>query len=241
MSRLSNAMHHSLSEKSQLPDEDAKINPTTIRIAIFDDHTLIREMIAKSLNTTPGFEVVATGQSAADAIAAAEAHLPDVIIMDINMPGDGIKGAREIKSRFPVVKIIMLTSDDSEHLVSSALRAGAVGYVVKGSPVRQISRAVSDAAKGYSYVSSSLASKLLAPRAFGTPWFDDSATPALEITDTEAQILSRLAQGLTNEEIGAGTGLDGDTVGKFLSNILTKLHDCERADEIVQAQSSGRD
>ena len=227
-------MHHGLSEIPPFAPEDITIVSNRIRIAIFDDHALIREMIAKSLSTMPEFEVVATGQSANEAITAAETLLPDAIIMDVNMPGDGINGARDIKTRFPVIKIIMLTSDDSEHLVNLALRSGAVGYVIKGSPVREIASTIESAMAGYSYISPGLASKLLAPHAFGTPWFDDSEAVTFEITDTEAQILSRLAQGLTNEEIGAGVGLDSSTVAKFLTNILMKLHAFERAEEIIR-------
>ncbi len=229
-------MHHGLSIILPLAAEDATIVSDRIRIAIFDDHALIREMIAKSLSAMPEFEVVATGQSASDAITAAETQLPDAIIMDVNMPGDGINGARDIKTRFPVIKIIMLTSDDSEHLVNLALRSGAVGYVIKGSPVREIASAIESAMAGYSYISPGLASKLLAPRPFGAPWFDDSVAAPFEITDTETQILSRLAQGLTNEEISAGVGLEPRTVAKFLTNILMKLHAFERTEEIIRMQ-----
>lgn len=229
-----NSICHSLNEISPSSGDDTAVVADRITIAIFDDHGLIRELIAKSLGALPEFDVVATGKSASEAIAAAEELLPDIMILDINMPGDGIKGAGEIKTRFPAIKIIMLTSDDSEHLISSALRMGASAYLIKGSPVRQIATTIDAVVNGFSYVSPSLASKLLSPHAFGTPWFDDSAVTPFELTDTEGQILSRLAQGLTNDEIGAGVGLPAATVGKFLTNILMKLHAYESAEDILR-------
>lgn len=230
-----NSICHSLNDVTPSFDDDVSAVSNRISIAIFDDHTLIRELIAKSLGALPEFDVVATGKAASEAVAAADTLLPDVMILDVNMPGDGIKGAREIKSRYPAIKIIMLTSDDSEHLISSALRTGASAYLIKGSPVRQIASMIDAVVKGYSYMSPSLASKLLSPHAFGTPWFDDSSATSFELTTTEGQILSRLAQGLTNEEIGAGVGLTAATVGKFLTNILLKLHSYESSEDIMRS------
>jgi two-component system, NarL family, nitrate/nitrite response regulator NarL len=209
-------------------DEDKNIEPQQTRVALFDDHSLIRDMIVSMLAVTPGLEVVASGKSAEDAIRHTEINLPDVIIMDVNMPGNGIAAATAINTVFPAVKIVILTSDDSEHMISAALHAGALAYVIKGGPMRELIATIKTVAAGHSYMSPSFAEKLLTPRALGAPWMDDAAGVAIEITEREEQILRRYAQGLTHEEIGMGLGLSPGTIAKFVTNILLKLHAYER-------------
>jgi two-component system, NarL family, nitrate/nitrite response regulator NarL len=205
-------------------DEENGLGLQPVRVAVFDDHALFREMIVRTLSMDPQLEVVANGGSAAVAVEAAGSLLPDIVLLDINMPGDGIVGAREIKTRFPAVRIVMLTSDDSEHTIGAALRAGAFAYVIKGGPARQLVETLHGVMQGKSYISPALAAKLLSTRALGAPWTDDRGPMPFDVTEREEQILRRLAQGMTNDEIGASIGLSGATVAKFLTNILMKLH-----------------
>lgn len=197
-------------------------------MALFDDHALMRDMIANTLATTHGIEVVARGQSADDAIRATEAQLPDVVLMDLNMPGNGIAASTAINTVFPAVNIIILTSDDSEHMIATALRAGAMAYVIKGGPMRDLIATVKDVADGQAFISPAFAENLLAPRALGAPWMDERTAQSIDITDREEQVLRRFSQGLTKEEIGSSIGLSPATVGKIISNVLVKLHAYER-------------
>lgn len=204
------------------------IDDFNIRIAIFDDHRLFRDMVAAALAGTPGIDVIATGQSAEDAVRATEQNLPDVVIMDLNMPGNGIAAATAINTVFPAVKIVFLTSDDSEHMTGAALRAGALAYIIKGAPMREVIATVQSVAQGHAFISPAFAENLLTPRALGAPWMGEAAAHAIDITEREEQILRRYAQGLTHEEIGLGIGLSHQTVAKFITNILLKLHAQER-------------
>lgn len=208
--------------------EDQTLEHPVIRVAVFDDHALMRDMIAATLAANSDFEVVGTGQSAEDAIRIVERHLPDIVLMDVNMPGNGIAAATAINKVFPAVKIIILTSDDSEHTINTALRAGAMGYAIKGGAVRDLIAMMKAVAEGQAALTPAFAEQLLSPRSLGAPWMDDGATQAMELTDMEEQILRRYAQGLTPVEIGAGIGVAPQTVGKFLGNMLVKLHASER-------------
>lgn len=216
-------MRTTANRQEQRPEEVDDLEPDGLSVALFDDHELMRRTIASNLASVPGLDVVASGSSADEAIASAEALIPQVIILDVNMPGGGLSAARKINVAFPAIKIVMLTSDDSEHLVSSALRAGASAYVVKGSPLRELVETVKAVARGHSYISPGLSGKILSPRSLGTPWRADDQEPPFAILDREEQILRRLAQGLTMVEIGEGIGLSETTVAKYLTNILMKL------------------
>lgn len=196
-----------------------------ISIALFDDHERLRDSLAALLAREPGLEIIASGRSRADALAAAEAYLPDVVVLDINMPGDGLTCTRELKRAFPAISIIVLTSDDSEQTALAALQAGASALIDKGAPFSDLVAAISDVAAGYVYLSPKLAELLLPMSGRGTPWFGSSELGEVPLTYREEQILSRLAQGLTAGEIGPSVGLDAETVSKFLANILRKVHD----------------
>ena len=164
----------------------------------------------------------------AQPVAAAQVERFDIVLMDVNMPGSGIAAATAINKVFPAVKIIMLTSDDLEHTINAALRAGAMGYSIKGGAVRDLIAMMRAVADGQAFLTPAFAERLLSPRSLGAPWMDDRASQAMELTETEEQILRRYAQGLTPIEIGAGIGIAADTVGKFIGNILVKLHASER-------------
>lgn len=196
-----------------------------IRLALFDDHERLREGLISLLTAEPKFEIVASGRSKDDAISAAEGVLPDVMLLDVSMPGDGLICAREMTFNFPAVKIIVMTSDDSEQTVLSALSSGAVGFLDKGSSFRQIRQEILNVAEGYGYISPKLAELLLPVSGRGTPWFQSGELGDIPLTYREEQILSRLAQGLLPSEIGPSIGLETAVVAKMCANILRKLHD----------------
>jgi two-component system, NarL family, nitrate/nitrite response regulator NarL len=204
-----------------------------LRIALVDDHARVRDALAAVLARERDFEVVAAGSSGDEAIAIAEDLLPDVILLDINMPGDGIVAARRIFRVCPAIKIVMLTSADDAYLVDAALSAGARGYIVKGEPAAVIADTIRDIDSGQSYLAPSLAAKLLASPGYGAPWDGDTESP-IELVEREEQILRRLAQGLTYTEIAESTGLSAAAVAAFVTNILMKLHAQTVVDEALK-------
>src|SRR5918996_215157 len=171
-----------------------------IRVVVVDDHPLFRDGVANTLRSNNAFEVVAEGASADDAVRIAEDELPDIILLDVNMPGGGIEAARVIARVCPVVKTIMLTVSESDEHVAAALEAGARGYILKGIRGPELVRTVGAIHGGEPYVSPGLAARLLVQLKQATP-----ASPAKhgfsELTPREVQILSHVSRGQTNKEI----------------------------------------
>jgi two-component system nitrate/nitrite response regulator NarL len=118
-----------IQEREAMPGEEGE---ELIRVAIFDDHPIMCDGLVQTFSREPGFEVVGKGGTGAEAIQIAETMLPDLIFLDINMPGDGVQAARTISRSCPAVRIIMLTAHNDEQHVVDALRVGATGYVIKG-------------------------------------------------------------------------------------------------------------
>jgi two-component system, NarL family, nitrate/nitrite response regulator NarL len=196
-----------------------------IRIAIFDDHVAMRDVLARALTAEGTFEVVAQGSTADEAIACGPAELPDLMILDIHMPGGGLEAVRRLYLECPIVKSVILSSDDSEHIVSTALSTGAYGYLAKGQPLSAVISDLKLIASGQSQFSPGLASTLLPAQGVATPWQMRDDASELPLTAREEQILSRYAQGLTLEEIAASIGISETTTGASLTNILHKLHE----------------
>lgn len=195
-----------------------------IAVALIDDHVAMRDALALALLRDPAMEVVATGGSADEALGAAEAAAPDVILLDLNMPGSGLTAAERLARAAPASKIIMLTSADEAHLVDAALAAGASAFITKGTPVAAIRQTIRHVLAGKSFITPSLAANLLRRRPLAAPWGGEPDDQPFELLEREEQILLRLAQGLSNEEIGAGIGLEPASVEAFITNVLMKLH-----------------
>ena len=196
-----------------------------IRVALFDDHVLVRERLAAVLGNGYGLDVVATGGTVDEAVACAQSDLPDVLVLDVNMPGDGIEGARKIYQVCPFVKIVMLSTQDDAHVVSAALMGGAHAFVAKGLPTRDLAAVIQRIHGGQSDMPPELAQRLLAQRGFAAPWHDGKGSDDIDLTEREEQVLRRIAQGLTPDETGAGIGLTGAVVALILTNVLMKLHE----------------
>ncbi len=195
-----------------------------ITVALFDDHTAMRDALAKTLARDSGIDVVAAGSTAAEAIKYATDLVPDVVLLDLNMPGGGLNAARHLSRHAPATKIIVLTSDDAAHQVDAALMAGASAFLTKGSSSAEIRAAIRSVHKGMSELSPSLSVRLLSSRPVGTPWGMDTGQRPLELLEREEQILLRLSQGLTPQEIGESIGLSTAAVNAFMSNVLIKVH-----------------
>ncbi len=210
-----------------------------LHIAIVDDHPLFREGVAQVLSRQPDIEVVAEGESAEDALAIAATRLPDIMLLDVSMPGGGVNAARQIARAYPVVKIVMLTVSQDEDDVTEALRAGAQGYVLKGVAARDLVEILRSVASGGAYVTPSLAAGLLydltSPSKSQRP-----TSPLDDLTERERQILERVAAGDSNKEIGAELGVTEKTVKHHMSNILQKLQVRNRVEAALMARDEAR-
>ncbi len=207
-----------------------------LQVAIVDDHPLFREGVAHTLSIQPDIEVVAEGESAADAMHIAVERMPDIMLLDVSMPGTGLRAVREITAAFPVIKVVMLTVSEEEDDVTAALRAGARAYVLKGVPARELIRILRAVAEGEVYVTPSLAASLLFELTSGRP--SSPATNPLDVlTDRERQILERVAAGDSNKEIGVQLHVTEKTVKHHMTNILQKLQVRNRVEAALLARA----
>ncbi len=215
---------------------DSQATSSKIRIVIVDDHTLFRDGLATILSTETEFEVVGQGGSAADAIRLARTLLPEIILLDIDMPGSGIAAARDIANDCPATKIVMLTSsEDDDHLIA-ALKTGSRAYILKGVAARELLRILRAVQAGETYVPPTLAASLLVEMVDAA--HKAPKTPIDELTERERQILEGLAAGSSNKEIGQKLFLAEKTVKHYITNILQKLHVRNRVEAALLAQKN---
>ncbi|RTL92602.1 MAG: response regulator transcription factor [Hyphomicrobiales bacterium] len=194
---------------------------TSIRIAIVDDHPLFREGVARSLGEIGGFELVGEGASAEDAERLVRASTPDILLLDISMPGGGLSALAGILSAMPEQKVVMLTVSETNADVAQALKAGARGYVLKGVGSKALAEILRDVANGQSYVSPSLSARLLSDLLQPTGSKPD---PLAQLTGREAEILKLVAEGLSNKEVAARLSLQEKTVKHHMTRVLAKLN-----------------
>jgi two-component system, NarL family, nitrate/nitrite response regulator NarL len=202
-----------------------------ISLVIVDDHPLFREGVAAALQNEADFTVLAEGENAQEALELAKKHLPDIILLDINMPGSGLEAARAITHACPVSKIIMLTFSEEEDDVSIALKAGARAYVLKGVGSRELKHIIRSVYDGHVYITPSLAASML--RDINKP---AEINPIEELTEREYGILELVAAGKSNKAIGNDLGLTEKTVKHYMSNILQKLQVRNRVEAALMAQ-----
>lgn len=206
-----------------------------IRILLADDHQLFRGGVASLLQREAGLEVVGQAANGEEAIALAEQTRPDVVLMDIQMPlCTGLEATRRLLAGQPGLKVIMLTISDSDRDLFTAVKAGAQGYLLKGSiSIRELVEAIQRVAAGEAIIAPALVPHLLAEFAALTERREETAVslPATPTTDTldtlserELEVLHLVAQGLKNREIAAQLVISENTVRTHLRNILDKLH-----------------
>lgn len=212
-----------------------------LRVVIIDDHTLFRDGLRTILGYENDIEVVGQGGSADEAIRLAREFLPEIILLDIDIPGGGLEAARVIANDCPVTKIVILTaSEEDDHLVS-ALKSGASGYVLKGVAARELLRIIRAIAAGESYVPPALAASLLLEMHESNAHKQKQPeNPINDLTDREREILEGLASGLSNKEIGQRLYLSEKTVKHYMTNILQKLQVRNRVEAALLAQRSGK-
>jgi DNA-binding NarL/FixJ family response regulator len=208
-----------------------------IRVLIADDHPLFRDGLTALLTDGPDTEPVGAAANGTEAVDLARETQPDVVVMDLNMPGlNGVEATRRIVADSPHIAVLVLTMFDDDDSIFSALRAGARGYLLKGADQEQIRAAIRAAANGEIIFGTQLATRMLAYFTTGA-----SAPPQAfpQLTDREREVLDLVAQGQANTAIAAKLGLSQKTVRNHVSNILTKLQVADRAQAIVQARDAG--
>lgn len=208
---------------------------TTVFLA--DDHPLVRQGLRAVISAAHDLEIVGEASDGPGAVAGAVTLGPDVVVMDLQMPGlHGIEATRQILARRPSTSVLVLTMFEDDDTVFAAVAAGAAGYLLKGADGTDILAAVRAVAAGQAVFGPSLALRL-------RDWFrTPPAQPQLPFTDLttrERQILDHLAAGLSNAEIGARLNLTAKTVANNVSSILTKLHVTQRGQAIVRAREAG--
>lgn len=201
-----------------------------IKVAVVDDHPIYRDGVVHSLKINKVCDVVAEGASKSDAVQIAAAQEPDVMLLDISMPGCGIAAAGEISRNHSAIKLIMLTASEQEESVMAALQAGARGYLLKGSSGPELARVVRAVHAGESYVSPGLAARLL------TQLQSTSAevkTEKSNLTPREDAILEQVKRGLTNKEIARNLVVSEKTVKYYMTSIMQKLKVRNRVEAVL--------
>jgi DNA-binding NarL/FixJ family response regulator len=211
-----------------------------IRLLIADDHTLVRQGLSALFIAVPDIEVVGEAASGDEVISKADELKPDVILMDIQMPGvNGIEATRRILQSRPNVGIIVVTMLDDDNSVFAAMRAGARGYVLKGADKAEVLKTIRAVAEGEALFGPAVAKRFM--NFFNDLGSSPSPQPQVfpELTDREREILELIAQGQGNAVIAGQLSLSPKTVSNHISNIFNKLQVADRAQAVIRAREAG--
>ena len=209
-----------------------------IRVILADDHAVVRKGIREFLEEAGDVEVIAEADDGAQVLRLIEAHRPDVAVLDIRMPGvTGVEAARQVKDRFPQVRVLILTAYDDDPYVFALLQAGADGYVLKTASGDELVRAVRTVHRGGSALSPEIATKVVRQAVSGRP---KAAADQIEaLTDRELDVLRLTARGLTNRAIGHELGISHRTVQGHLQSVYGKLDVNSRTEAVTEALRRG--
>ena len=206
--------------------------PITVLLA--DDHPMFRKGLRALLQTMPGIEVVGEAADGTEAIALAERLRPRLVLLDLQMPGvDGLAAIRHLTAPGTDGRILVVTMFADDDSVFAALRAGALGYILKDAEDEEMTRAVLAVANGEAIYSPAVATRIMAFFA------GRSAEPFPDLTGSERNVLQLVARGLPNDVIAARLSLSAKTIRNYVSSIFTKLHVASRAEAIVRARDAG--
>jgi DNA-binding NarL/FixJ family response regulator len=209
-----------------------------MRVLICDDQALIRDGLEMLLRLEKDIEVIGVAQDGAEAVNLVQQKKPDLVLMDLKMPGlNGVEATRRIHAQTPDVKILVLTTYDDDVWVFDAIRAGASGYLLKDTPREEVVKAIRGTVAGKTYVDPSVAGRLLAQVA--APQTPPTSTIADKLTDRELSVLRLLARGHSNPDIADRLSLSEGTVRNYISTILTKLEVADRTQAAVLAIQQG--
>jgi DNA-binding NarL/FixJ family response regulator len=209
-----------------------------MKVLICDDQALIRDSLEMLLRLEKDIQVVGQAQDGAEAVEQAARHQPDVVLMDLKMPGvNGIEATRQIRARWPNIKVLVLTTYDDDEWVFDAIRAGAAGYLLKDTPRAEVIKAVRGTAEGISFVDPAVAGRLLGQVAGRQA--QPSTLLTEKLTGREVDVLRLLARGFTNADIAARLHLSEGTVRNHVSAVLAKLEVADRTQAAVIAMQHG--
>ena len=209
-----------------------------IRVLVADDHPVVRSGLVGVLTSLEGFEVVAVAADGREAVREAVIHRPDVVLMDLQMPGtDGFTAIRELAMAAPSVRVCVLTMYDDDDSLFTAMRAGARGYLLKGAEQEEIARAVRGIAAGEVIFGPGIAVRVLHQLSAAPAGDDVAAFP--ELTPRELEVLDLLAAAMPTGAIATRLRLSAKTVSNHVSNILTKLQLADRTQAAVAAREAG--
>jgi len=208
--------------------------PPSVSIVVIDDHPLLREGISSTLEAMDDFEVVGQGENYDDALRIAHQTMPDIILLDISMPGGGVEAARDIHTALPSIKLVMLTASEDEKDVMSALQAGANAYILKGIGGKELVDIVRLVSSGETFITPGLATSILMLSYNREPSPESSILDKLN--ERESSILKALERGLTNRQIADEQFLSEKTIKHYMSNILQKLQVRNRVEAALMSQ-----
>jgi len=209
----------------------------TISVLLVDDHQVVRQGVRAFLDALNDIEVVAEAESGEEAVRLSAEHVPDVILMDLLMPGmDGVEATRKVKDVSPRTQVVVLTSYHQDEHIFPALQAGAISYILKDVEMVELAEAIRQAAQGQATLHPRVASRVIkelhGPRR-------DELNPFVELTSRELDVLKLIANGLSNQDIAAQLFISHNTVKGHVSNILSKLHLADRTQAAVYAWKEG--
>jgi DNA-binding NarL/FixJ family response regulator len=210
----------------------------SIQIIVADDHTLFRDGLIALLNSVPDLQVIGQSATGRDAVSQADELQPDVVLMDIQMPGiNGIDATRRIVNTSPHIGVIVVTMFEDNDSVFAAMRAGARGYVLKGADQDEMLRTIRAVARGEALFGPAIAARLVEFFASTKPGLSPDVFP--ELTNRERQVLDLVAQGKNNNTIAGELYISLKTVRNHVSNIFSKLQVADRAGAIIKARDAG--
>jgi two-component system nitrate/nitrite response regulator NarL len=216
--------------------------PDSIRIAVIDDHPMFRGGTVGVLKGADGIEVVGEGATASDAVAIARERIPDVMLLDLNLPGGGLNAVASITRACPKVRIVVLTASEDEQDVTTALQAGVRGYILKGSSGHEVVETVRAIVRGESYVAPNLAARLLIKEGKRIkPIVDNNLR---DLSSREEEVFALVSQGRSNKEVARSLKCTERTVKHHMTNIMQKLNVRNRVEAVLKfrrANTSARD
>jgi len=221
----------------EFPAQEEREMPNALRVAVIDDHPLFREGVISVLMGVDDIEVVGQGATAADALKIAQELVPDVMLLDLCLPGGGVNAAASIAHTCPSVGTIMLTASEDEQDVASALQAGVKGYILKGSGGHEIVKAMRAVVRGGSYVAPSFAARLLVSKVKRIEvTVDDNRR---DLSSREEEVFALVAQGRSNKEVARSLKCTERTVKHHMTNIMQKLSVRNRVEAVLKFHCAG--
>lgn len=202
--------------------------PSSIRILLADDHHVVRLGLTSLLDFESDLEICGLAEDGVQVVEAYRQHQPDVVLMDMRMPGlDGVEAASQIRKEHPQARILLLSAFDTDHDIRRAIQAGAAGYLVKNAPPEELVRAIRAVHRGEAYFPNHIMDRM------------GDIDAVEELSARQMEVLGWLAKGLTNREIGSLMGITEDGVKAHLKAIFQKLHAADRAEAVAIAMQRG--